>query len=113
MTIKQAMEKAIVNLKLEKISSPILKSRMLMQYIVQKSKEYLVIHDDQKLTTKQEEEYIKGIKLIQKGMPIEYIIHQKEFMKLNFYVDKNVLIPRQDTEILVEEVIKIAKEVRK
>lgn len=43
-------------------------------------------------------------------MPLQYITHQKEFMKLNFYVDENVLIPRADTEILVEEVINHCKE---
>ena len=51
------------------------------------------------------------IKILKKGIPIEHITHQKEFMKLIFFVDKNVLIPRQDTEILVEEVIKIAKRI--
>lgn len=112
MTIKQAMEKAIVKFKLEKIESPNLKARMLMQYILQKPREYLIIHDDKLLTEKQEQSYEKGIKLIQNGTPIEHITHQKEFMKLNFYVDENVLIPRSDTEILVEEVIEITKKIQ-
>ena len=50
--------------------------------------------------------------MLKSGVPIEHITHQKEFMKLNFFVDNNVLIPRQDTEILVEEVIKIAKKIK-
>lgn len=40
-------------------------------------------------------------------MPIQYITNKQEFMKLNFYVDKNVLIPQPDTEILVEKAIEI------
>ena len=112
MTIKQAMEKAIVNFKLEKIESPVLKARMLMQHTLQKPREYLVIYDNKPLTKEQEQKYLEGIKTIQKGIPIEHITHQKEFMKLNFYVDENVLIPRQDTEILVEEVIKLTKQIR-
>jgi len=44
-------------------------------------------------------------------MPIQYITNNQEFMKLNFYVDKNVLIPQPDTEILVEEVIEISKKI--
>lgn len=112
MTIKQAMEKAIVNFKLEKIESPVLKARMLMQHTLQKPREYLVIYDNKPLTKEQEQKYLAGIKTIQKGIPIEHITHQKEFMKLNFYVDENVLIPRQDTEILVEEVIKLTNQTR-
>ena len=46
---------------------------------------------------------------MRQGVPLEHITHQREFMKLNFFVNENVLIPRQDTEILVEEVINIKK----
>ena len=70
------------------------------------------MYDNQKLTDKEEQEYLKYIELLTQGEPIEHITHQKEFMKLNFYVDENVLIPRQDTEVLVEEVMKIAKKIR-
>ena len=51
----------------------------------------------------------KFIKRRMSGEPIAYILRNKEFWNYNFYVDKNVLIPRPDTEILVEEVIKIIK----
>ena len=69
MTIKQAMEKAIVNFKLEKIESPILKARMLMQYVLKKPREYIMIYDSKKLTPKQEEQYIKGMNDIPKYSP--------------------------------------------
>ena len=112
MTIKQAIEKAIVNFKLEKIESPNLKARMLMQYVLKKPREYIMVYDNKALTPNQEKEYIKYMTYIQNGIPIEHITHQREFMKLNFYVDENVLIPRPDTEILVEEVIKLASKPR-
>ena len=57
-------------------------------------------------------EYNKYIKIIKKraeGVPYAYITGHKEFMKLDFIVNKNVLIPREDTEILVEETIKLNK----
>lgn len=112
MTIKQAMIKGVTILKLEKISTPKLKARLLLQYVLKKPRQYLIVYDNEKLTEREEEEYLKYIDLLAKGEPIEHITHQKEFMKLNFYVDENVLIPRQDTEILVEEVMKIAKKIR-
>lgn len=112
MTIKQAMIKGITILKLEKISTPKLKARLLLQYVLKKPRQYLIVYDNQKLTELEEREYLKYINLLKQGEPIEHITHQKEFMKLNFYVDENVLIPRQDTEVLVEEVIKIAKRIR-
>ena len=112
MTIKQAMIKGVTILKLEKISTPKLKARLLLQYVLKKPRQYLIVYDNQKLTDKEEQEYLKYIELVAQGEPIEHITHQKEFMKLSFYVDENVLIPRQDTEVLVEEVIKIAQNIR-
>ncbi len=111
MTIKQALIKGVTVLKLEKISTPKLKARLLLQYVLKKPRQYLIVYDNQKLTDKEEQEYLKYIELLTQGEPIEHITHQKEFMKLNFYVDENVLIPRQDTEVLVEEVMKIAKKI--
>ena len=112
MTIKQALIKGVTILKLEKISTPKLKARLLLQYVLKKPRQYLIVYDNQKLTDKEEEEYLKYIELLTQGEPIEHITHQKEFMKLNFYVDENVLIPRPDTEVLVEEVMKIAKKIK-
>ena len=45
------------------------------------------------------------LKKIVSGVPVQYLTNNQEFMKLNFYVDENVLIPQPDTEILVEEII--------
>lgn len=80
-----------------------------MQYVLNKSRQYVIVNDREELDNIKEKQYLEEIKILKKGVPIEHITHQKEFMKLSFFVDKNVLIPRQDTEILVEEVINIAK----
>ncbi len=53
--------------------------------------------------------YIYSIAKRAKGMPLQYITKEQEFMGLSFYVDERVLIPRQDTEVLVETIIKLAK----
>lgn len=99
----------MIELKSNNINTPKLKARLLMQYILNKPRQYLLVYDDQILTLRQEVNYFKAIKKLIKGVPLQHITHQQEFMKMNFYVDENVLIPRPDTEILVEEVIEIAK----
>lgn len=109
MLIKEAMRKGMISLKTNNIQEPNLKSRLLMQYILNKPRQYLLIHDNEELTNKQEKAYLENIEKMIKGVPLQHITHSQEFMKMNFYVNENVLIPRPDTEILVEEVINIAK----
>ena len=109
MTISEAIKKGMIELKNENIEEPKLKARLLMQYTLNQTRQYVIVNDMEELEKSKEKKYFDSIKILKKGIPIEHITHQKEFMKLNFFVDKNVLIPRQDTEILVEEVIKIAQ----
>lgn len=111
MTISDAIKKGMIELKNVNIEEPKLKARLLMQYVLNESRQYVIVNDMEQLDKAKEKQYLEEIKILKKGVPIEHITHQKEFMKLSFFVDKNVLIPRQDTEILVEEVIKIAKKI--
>ena len=82
-----------------------------MQFILNKPRQYIIVNDMEEIEKNKEKEYFLNIKKLRQGYPIEHITHQKEFMKLNFFVDEHVLIPRQDTEILVEETIKIAQKI--
>ena len=111
MTIKETLRKGMIQLKTENVTEPNLKARLIMQYILNKPRQYLIIYDNQVLTLRQEVNYFKAIKRLINGEPIQHITHQQEFMKLNFFVNEDVLIPRPDTEILVEEVIKIARKI--
>ena len=111
MQIKEAMRKGMIKLKTNDVKEPSLKARLLMQYILNRPREYILVHDDKQLTLRQNVDYFKLIKKLIEGVPLQHITHQQEFMKLMFYVDENVLIPRPDTEVLVEEVIKIAKSI--
>lgn len=105
MTIQENLRKAVQQLKENKIEEPMLKARLLLCYVLKVEKEYLVIHSEEEMRQQEEEEYKKAIQKLVKGYPLQYITHYQEFMKLDFYVDENVLIPRADTEITVEEVI--------
>ena len=111
MLIKDAIRKGMITLKTNNIEEPNLKSRLLMQFILNKPRQYLLVHDNEELTQEQEKKYLENIEKITKGIPLQHITHSQEFMKMNFYVNEDVLIPRADTEILVEEVINIAKKI--
>lgn len=113
MTIKETLNQGVIMLKNENIESPKIKARMLLEYTLKKSREYLIIYDNKEITSQNRDLYIKNIKRLIQGEPLQYITGLQEFMKLKFLVNKNVLIPRQDTEILVEEVINIAKNINK
>lgn len=112
MTIMDAIKKGMIELKNSNIESPKLKSRLLMQYVLNQTRQYIIVNDLKQISKEDEERYFVGISKLRAGVPLEHITHQREFMKLNFYINENVLIPRQDTEILVEEVINIAKRIK-
>ena len=111
MTIKQILAKGTIMLKSSNIESPKLKARLLLQYVLKKPRQYLIVYDNQEVDKKAQWEYFVNIEKLTKGVPLQHITHTQEFMKMDFYVDENVLIPRPDTEILVEEVIKIAQKI--
>ena len=95
--------------KILKSSSPVLDVELLLTKALNNHKEYLYRFPEKKLTTAELSKFKKLFARRQKGEPIAYILGSKEFYGLNFKVNKNVLIPRPETEQLVEQVIKYAK----
>ena len=112
MTIKELLNQGIIMLKNEDIDGPKNKARTILQHTLKKSREYLIIYDNKEVTKVQRDEYVKNIKRLIAGEPLQYITGVQEFMKMRFVVTKDVLIPQPDTEILVEEVIKIANTIQ-
>jgi protein-(glutamine-N5) methyltransferase, release factor-specific len=111
MTIKELLNQAVIMLKNENIDAPKNKARMLLQATLKKSREYLMIYDNKEVENIDRDRYIKNVKRLILGEPLQYITGIQEFMKLNFLVTKDVLIPRPDTEILVEEIIRKAENI--
>lgn len=109
MKLKELLNRAVYKLKSANIEQPILKARILMQYTLNKPREYLIIYDQKELTKAQEQTYMQNVEKLIAGIPLQHITHSQEFMKLNFFVNEDVLIPRPDTEVLVEEVLSITK----
>ena len=113
MNIKQVLEYGINLLKKNNINEPIIKTRIILANILNKDKEYLVIHANEEINDNMLNVFKSNIQKLSDGIPVQYITNKQEFMGLEFYVDENVLIPQPDTEILVEEVINIAKKENK
>jgi len=83
-----------------------LETEILLGFAINKSREFLYSHPEYKLSSSQYEKFKKLIARRIKREPIAYIVGHKEFYGLDFIVDKNVLIPRPDTEIIIDEVLK-------
>jgi len=91
---------------------PRIDAELLMRHMLSLDKQQLFIKSPNLLDEKTCEAFFKLIDIRAGGMPVQYITGEQEFMGITFKVDENVLIPRQDTETLVEEVIsEIKKEI--
>ena len=82
-------------------------SELLLGKVLNKGREYLFLNYKENLSNELIKNFESLLKRRKKKEPVAYILNCKEFWKNNFYVDQNVLIPRPDTEILVEEIMKL------
>jgi len=78
---------------------------VLLMFVLQVDKNFLLINGKIDISEHSTSKFFELCKRRAKGEPTQYIINSCEFMSLNFYIDNNVLIPRPDTEILVETIL--------
>lgn len=83
-----------------------LDARLLLEYVCGTDRNDLLAHGDREVEREKQDAYLKMIEKRADREPLQYLTGEQEFMGLLFSVDRNVLIPRQDTEILVEEVLR-------
>ena len=112
LNIEEIQKYCINKLKENKIEDCNLKAKLLICKTINKPKEYLIIHNNEELDEAKILEIKNNINKIINGSPIQYITGNQEFMGLDFFVNESVLIPQPDTEILVEEVINLAKNMK-
>ncbi len=109
-TIGKLLEEGNQILKNKDIESYILDTQLLLAKVLERDKLYVITHKEEKVSKKAVEEFLYLINLRAEKMPIKYILRSCEFMGMDFYVRQGVLIPRPDTEILVEEALKLIKQ---
>lgn len=111
-TIKQLLDFGIEKLKEANIDTYILDAQLLLGKVIARDRLYIMTNRDEKINKKLKKDYLELINKRIKKMPISYILGETEFMGLDLYVEEGVLIPRGDTEVLVEEVLKLIPEDR-
>ncbi len=85
----------------------------LLEFVLSKNSAFLIAHPEYELTEREEERFISTVNRRASREPFHYIVGRKEFYGLEFAVERGVLIPRPETEILVDAAIRIASEIKK
>ena len=96
-------------LRKREICSHILDSEILLSNVLNKSREKILVNLDQKLNSRNILKFKKYIRRRSKNEPVAYILGEKEFWSKKFIVNKDTLIPRPETELLVEKLVKLFK----
>ena len=113
MNIQEAIISGVNVLKKNNIKTPHLDSELILSKVIKQDRKYILLNLREHLNKKNLKDFKKLIFRRTKGEPIAYLTNYKEFWKNRFYVNKDVLIPRPDTEILVEQILKIYDKTRK
>ena len=109
MNIENTLNSAIKTLTQFNIQNANLDSEILLAKIIGKDRNYIILNSKEHLGQKYLFRFNNLIERRKKGEPVAYLTRKKEFWKNNFYIDQSVLVPRPDTELIVEEVLKFSK----
>jgi release factor glutamine methyltransferase len=109
MNIQSAVIEGTSILKNKSILSAQLDTEILMAKALGKNREYIILNYDKVLNIKNLEYFKKLVYERATRKPIAYLLNKKFFWKSEFYVNKNTLIPRPDTEIIIEQILKVTK----
>lgn len=104
-TVKELLQWAVLFLGKEKR----IEAELLLAQLINFSRAKLLAYPEKIITKDQALEFREIVKLRKEGEPLQYILGREDFMALDFKVTKDVLIPRSDTEIMVEKVIEYIK----
>jgi len=106
MNIENILNQGVAILKNNNIPNPYLDSEILLSKSINKDKKYIILNSKEILNNKQLDNFNNLIDRRKNGEPIAHLTNKKEFWKDEFYVNKDVLIPRPDTELIIEQILK-------
>lgn len=106
MEYKKLYEWGLAKLQNAGIDEAALDARLLLEYVCDTDRNTLLVHGERPVSEEEQSRYEEYIEKRERHVPLQYITGEQEFMGLSFQVNENVLIPRQDTEILTEEALR-------
>lgn len=104
-TYRETYNNGVEFLKNSEIGDADIDARLLLEYVCGTDRNTLLAHPDREVSDTEADEYLKLLKKRTEHVPLQHILGTQDFMGLTFKVDGRVLIPRQDTECLVEEAL--------
>src|SRR6266852_6875611 len=110
-TIKDALEYAVGKLEHEGQKSALLDAQVLLGHVLDVDRATLYTYPERALTSEQEQQFFQLIERRERGEPVAYLTGHKEFYGLDFLVDRRVLIPRPETEFLVETALGLLRNI--
>ena len=107
-TIEKLLKDGIDIIKVRDYNNPNLDVQLILSHLLSRDKVYLHVHRKDEVSDDIAAKFYEMARKRNEGYPLQYMTNSQEFMGLDFYVREGVLVPRPDTEILVEKIIKIA-----
>ncbi len=109
MTVREALAKGTDILRNAGIEAPAVDAGVMLCHVLDCDRTWLYAHGEEEMDAAGMEKYAFALSKRSSGMPVQYVTGRQEFMGLDFHVGPGVLIPRQDTEIIVERAIEIGR----
>jgi len=108
--LREALRRAREVLSSQNIDDAHLEAELLLRHLLQIERAQLYADQEKELTTQQSQAYQELVQRRLNGEPSAYIVGQREFYGLDFYVDSRVLIPRPESELLIDKALEFARE---
>jgi release factor glutamine methyltransferase len=113
MSLRDALQSAIARLTAENVPSPRLNAETLLMFTLNCDRTHLFAHPERELTPEEQSRYNEALTQRGKGVPAQYITGHQEFWGLDLIVSPAVLIPRPETEHLIETILPLARTMKK